>query len=173
MAAKKQNAMDFIVSRLKKNPGIEYAKLKTAADEKNLVIYPIMFGRAQHMLGLTKPKKTKRKKAASKKPARSTQKSKAPGRGRSRSGGSKSARIRELLGSGMSTAQIAKRVGCSTNLVYVVKSHSGRKPSATPRPKTGAVNIDVDTIVRSLKELQDERDRLRATLEKIDRLLVG
>src|SRR5687767_15511713 len=40
-------------------------------------------------------------------------------------GNSKSSQVRALLATGMSAADIAKKVGCSTNLVYVVKSTSG------------------------------------------------
>jgi len=172
MAAKKQTPMDFIVARLKKNPDIEYAKLKQAADKKKLAIFPIMFGRAKLMLGLTKPKKKKR--AASKKPARATHTSGKAGRGRPRSAGaSKSARVRELLESGMSTAQIVKRVGCSPNLVYVVKSNSGGKPRRNAQPTTRGTTLDVDAALRSFKELEAERDRLRATVEKVNRILAG
>ena len=55
MAAKKNNpAMDFIVERLKKNPSTPYAEIAEAASKKKLTIYPIMFGRAQALLGIVK-----------------------------------------------------------------------------------------------------------------------
>src|SRR6188474_1238499 len=40
-------------------------------------------------------------------------------------GNSKSDQVRALLAKGMSAGDIAKKVGCSTNLVYVVKSTGG------------------------------------------------
>lgn len=65
MAAKKGNpAMDFIVEQLKKNPNIAYADIKQAADSKRLKVFPIMFGRAQAMLGIVKSKPRGQGKAA-------------------------------------------------------------------------------------------------------------
>ena len=55
MAAKKPSpAMDFIVSQLKKNPKVAYADVRARAESRRLTIYPIMYGRAQAMLGLVK-----------------------------------------------------------------------------------------------------------------------
>lgn len=55
MAAKKSNpAMEFIVESLKSNRNVAYKDLKEAADKKKLKIFPIMFGRAQAMLGIVK-----------------------------------------------------------------------------------------------------------------------
>lgn len=55
MAAKKSNpAMDFIVESLKSNRGAKYGDLAEAAAKKKLKIYPIMFGRAQALLGIVK-----------------------------------------------------------------------------------------------------------------------
>ncbi|MBL9080076.1 MAG: hypothetical protein JNL08_21465 [Planctomycetes bacterium] len=55
MAAKKQNpAMDFIVDSLKSNRSAKYADIAAAAAKKKLKIYPIMFGRAQALLGIVK-----------------------------------------------------------------------------------------------------------------------
>jgi len=46
-------------------------------------------------------------------------------RRRQSDGNSKSDQVRALLAKGMSAGDIAKKVGCSTNLVYVVKSTGG------------------------------------------------
>jgi len=55
MAAKKSNpAMEFIVDSLKSNRHAAYKDIKEAADKKKLKIFPIMFGRAQAMLGIVK-----------------------------------------------------------------------------------------------------------------------
>lgn len=55
MAAKKQNpAMDFIVDSLKSNRNAKYSDIAAAAAKKRLKIYPIMFGRAQALLGIVK-----------------------------------------------------------------------------------------------------------------------
>jgi len=55
MATKKPNpAMDHIVASLKRNPQATYGDIKARADAKSLTVYPIMFGRAQAMLGIVK-----------------------------------------------------------------------------------------------------------------------
>src|SRR5262245_52805263 len=55
MAAKKSNpAMDFIVNTLKANRGASYADISESAAKKKLKVYPIMFGRAQALLGIVK-----------------------------------------------------------------------------------------------------------------------
>jgi hypothetical protein len=65
MAAKKASpAMDFIVEYLKKNKKAAYADVKAAADSKKLAIFPIMFGRAQALLGYVKMRPRGQGKAA-------------------------------------------------------------------------------------------------------------
>ncbi|MBX3462566.1 MAG: hypothetical protein KF830_05315 [Planctomycetes bacterium] len=55
MAAKKTNpAMDFILDSLKSDRGAQYSDIAAAAAKKRLKIYPIMFGRAQALLGIVK-----------------------------------------------------------------------------------------------------------------------
>jgi hypothetical protein len=55
MAAKKTNAaMEFIVESLKQNRDASYKDIAEAAGKKKLTIYPIMFGRAQALLGIVK-----------------------------------------------------------------------------------------------------------------------
>lgn len=55
MAAKKSNpAMDFIVESLKKDRKAAYKDIAEAASKKDLKVYPIMFGRAQALLGIVK-----------------------------------------------------------------------------------------------------------------------
>jgi hypothetical protein len=52
MAAKKNTeGMAFIIESLKKNKSASYADIKSAADKKGLKVWPIMFGRAQLLLG--------------------------------------------------------------------------------------------------------------------------
>ena len=68
MAAKKTNpAMDFIVNSLKSNRAAAYKDIAEAAAKKKLKIYPIMFGRAQALLGIVKMAPRGQGKAARKK----------------------------------------------------------------------------------------------------------
>jgi hypothetical protein len=65
MAAKKASpAMDFIVDYLKKHRKAPYADVKALADKKGLKVFPIMFGRAQALLGYVKSKPRGQGKAA-------------------------------------------------------------------------------------------------------------
>lgn len=65
MAAKKSSsAMEFIVDYLKKHRNASYADVKSAADAKRLKVFPIMYGRAQTMLGIVKAKPRGQGKAA-------------------------------------------------------------------------------------------------------------
>jgi len=58
MAAKKTNpGFDFIVAALKKDPKATYKDIAAAAAKKKLKVFPIMFGRAQAMLGIVKQAK--------------------------------------------------------------------------------------------------------------------
>lgn len=98
--------------------------------------------------------------------------------------GSKSDQIRTLLGSGMAPADIAKQVGCSRNLVYVVKSKQGgtrkkgkarRKTTPTSKP-AGRSNRNDDLVKQflvSVKDLERERDELRGVVDKIRQLVNG
>ncbi len=96
-------------------------------------------------------------------------------RGRRADPSSKSGSIRKLLSSGMTAAQIAKKVGCTVALVYNVKSKAqgpsrgkttgkkrGRKPGST-----AAVPGDLGAILAAVKNSEKERTQMRAALEKI------
>ena len=55
MAAKKNTeGMAFIIETLKKSKSTTYADIKAAASKKGLTVWPIMFGRAQLLLGHVK-----------------------------------------------------------------------------------------------------------------------
>lgn len=90
MAAKKSNpAMDFIVESLKSNRDATYKEIKEAADKKKHAIYPIMFGRAQALLGIVKQAPRGQGKAARAKAAKAEAPAKrGPGRPRKSAGGS-------------------------------------------------------------------------------------
>ena len=54
MAAKNTEGLAFIVEALKKNKSAAYADIREAAGKKGLTIWPVMFGRAQALLGHVK-----------------------------------------------------------------------------------------------------------------------
>jgi transposase-like protein len=187
MAAQKSQspAMEFLVDALKRNPKAAYADLKARADEKKLAVYPIMFGRAQAMLGIVKMAKRGQGKAAKASAAKRAGAAKAaPGRrgGRQIDPSSKSGKVRDLLATGMSATEIAKKVGCTTALVYNIKSAMGRgggggarRGPGRPRA-TGSASSSVDGIAGILdmvKNAERERAQLRAVLEKIQTVING
>jgi transposase-like protein len=161
--------MAFLVDALKKNRKASYADLKAKADEKKLKLFPIMFGRAQAMLGIVKSAKRGTGKFAKANAAakRGTAGSKA-------TGSSKSDQVRALLATGMSAAEIAKKVGCSAPLVYIIKSSMGKAGKRGPgRPrKVATPGLDgLAGIIDAVKNTERERAQLRASLEKIQAVL--
>ena len=57
MADKRPNpAFEFTLEYLKSTPTATFAEIRDAAAKKKLVIYPIMYGRAQTLVGIVKAK---------------------------------------------------------------------------------------------------------------------
>jgi hypothetical protein len=55
MAAKKSSpVMDFVTDYLKKQRGATFAEIRDAAAKKRMTVYPIVYGRAQALLGIVK-----------------------------------------------------------------------------------------------------------------------
>ena len=151
-----KQAFDFVVNQLKSDSSQSYADIKAKADKKGHTLYPVLYGNAQRVLGLANPVPVAKK------------------RGRpAGSGSSKSDKIRELLQTGMSGADIAKEVGCSVNLVYNVKSKMKQaggvasKASSRQAMPSGASTGDLDDFLRSVRAIEQERDELRAALKTI------
>jgi hypothetical protein len=187
MAAKKKNVegFAFLINALEKDKNAVYADVKAAAEKKGLVVHPIMFGRAKLKLGYVKAGAGKAKKAAKARAGRA----KNGTAGRPVDGSSKSGQVRALLSSGMSPAEIAKKVGCTVGLVYNVKSTGGkvkRGPGRPPkaadgsarrgpgRPRQAASNLDgLGAILDAVKSSQHDLGRFRGALEKIQDVIVG
>ena len=170
-AAKKPQspAMAFLVDQLTKNRKAAYSDIKAKADNKNLKLFPIMFGRAQAMLGIVKSAKRGTGKFAKASAAKA-----AGTGGRPVDASSKSGRIRALLGSGMSVAEIAKKVGCSVQLVHNVKSASGkraRRGPGRPRKNTSAGIDGLEGILAAVKSADRERSQMRGALERIQGII--
>ncbi len=150
-------------------------RLASRADD-----FPIMFGRAQALLGIVKSAKRghgKAKMAAKAKAAKTTggASSAKRGRGRPTNASSKSGQVRALLGSGMSPTGIAKKVGCTTALVYNIKSKGGGAAKRGPgRPRKIITNAGLDGIagiVAAVQSGERERGKMRAALERIQSIL--
>lgn len=189
MAAKKNTeGFAFLVEVLEKNKDAVYADVKTAADKKGLVVHPIMFGRAKLKLGYVKAGKGISKTAK----ATAPKKGKA---GRPVDSSSKSGQVRALLATGMSTADIAKKIGCTIGLVYnlksKLKSSNGEKVKRGPgrprvatatgprrgpgRPRSVPVaGLDgLGDIVAAVRASQQDLGRYRGALEKIQSVIAG
>ena len=109
-------------------------------------------------------------------------------RGRKTDPSSKSGKIRGLLSSGLTAADIAKKVGCTVALVYNIKSKdagggtakakakakAGRKPGRKLGRKAAAPSIggsDLGAILTAVKNAEIERLQMRAALEKISAVI--
>jgi hypothetical protein len=94
---------------------------------------------------------------------------------------SKSGQVRELLATGMSAADIAKKVGCTRGLVYVIKSTSRKKTGGAakrgpgrPRKVASKSQPGMDGlagILDMVKNGERERAQLRAAIERIQALV--
>lgn len=106
----------------------------------------------------------------------------APSRGRPVDPNSTSGKIRTLLASGMSQADIVKKLGCAQSLVYSVKARmegggkprkSGRGPGRPPKAQAKAKaapkgSMDgLSGILEMVKRNEAERTRLLGALEKV------
>ena len=80
--------MEFLIESLKKNKKASYADIKAKADEKKLKLFPIMFGRAQALLGIVKSAKRGQGKMAKARAAKAagTPVKRGPGRPRKNAG---------------------------------------------------------------------------------------
>ena len=116
MAAKKNStAMDYIVSRLKRNPKVEYASVKKGAAKKRLTVYPIMYGRAKLLLGLVKAGQGKSKKAKATK--------RGPGRPRKTTKRGPG-RPRKAIGRGGRPSKASSPIAAVQDLVSIVEGHA-------------------------------------------------
>tara|TARA_R110002072_G_scaffold31466_4_gene96953 strand:- start:25220 stop:25555 length:336 start_codon:yes stop_codon:yes gene_type:complete len=100
-------------------------------------------------------------------------------RGRKADPSSKSGKIRSLLSTGMTAAEIAKKVGCTVALVYNIKSKAAgggpaKKAKGKPGRKAAATAIaggDLGAILAAVKNAENERVQMRAALEKISAII--
>ena len=99
-------------------------------------------------------------------------------RGRKPDASSKSGKIRELLKTGMTPMEIAKKVGCTPALVYNVKARlegpKKRGPGRPPKVKSGRASASVDGLdglLAAVRSVEKERNEMRAVLEKVHAVL--
>jgi hypothetical protein len=182
MAAQKapSPALEFLVDSLKRNPKAVYADLKAKADEKKLKVFPVLFGRAKLLLGLVKAAKRgtgKFVQASAAKRASAAPPSSGTGRrSRQPDANSRSGKIRELLGTGMSAGDIAKKLGCTPALVYNVKARvadgGAKRGPGRPRKGSGGSSLDgLAGLLDAVKGADRERSQLRAALERIQSVI--
>jgi transposase-like protein len=87
----------------------------------------------------------------------------------------KSEQVRQLLATGMSAADIARKVGCTTGLVYNLKSKGGgaaRRGPGRPRKAAAAAGTQgIAGILQIVQQNERERGRLRAALQRIQEVV--
>ena len=112
---------------------------------------------------------------------KSAAKAASAGPGRQPDPNSLSGKARELLQSGMSVADIVKKLGCKPGLVYNVKARMGgdtKKPAKAKAAKVrggktaaakavAASGGGIEAIIAAVKGAEAERARLRSALEKM------
>lgn len=104
-------------------------------------------------------------------------------RGRQPDASSKSGQIRALLSTGMSVADIAKKVGCTPALAYNVKARmskgpspsTGRGPGRPPKSAKAAANLQnldgLASIIQAVKGSEQQRAQMRTALERIQAII--
>lgn len=99
-------------------------------------------------------------------------------RGRKPDANSKSGQIRELLKTGSSAGDIAKKLNCTPALVYNVKARlsggGATKKRGPGRPRKTAVSsglAGIAGILDLVKNAERERTQLRVALEKIQSVI--
>ena len=114
-------------------------------------------------------------------------------RGRQPDASSKSGKIRELLATGMSASEIARKIGCTPALVYNVKARQSGGPATgvakrgpgRPKGSKNSTSISsttsskssssgastsfagLEAVLDAVRNSERERTRLRAALEKL------
>ena len=90
-------------------------------------------------------------------------------------GNSKSDQVRALLQAGVAPGQVAKQVGCSRNLVYMIKAGgtASGKPhtNTTEQPVTKGIDADIDRIVSAIRQNQRETEALRGGLPRVQQIV--
>jgi hypothetical protein len=102
-------------------------------------------------------------------------------RGRQNDPSSKSGKVRALLAAGMSPMDIAKKVGCTPGLVYIIKGKMGMTGAAVKRgpgrPRkvasaTSGSGLDgIAGILDVVKNAERQRTQMRAALERIQAVI--
>ncbi|MBP8299111.1 MAG: hypothetical protein KA020_02000 [Planctomycetes bacterium] len=100
-------------------------------------------------------------------------------RGRQPDASSKSGQIRALLSTGMSVADIAKKVGCTPALAYNVKARMSKGPGRGPgrppksaKPAANLQNLDgLASIIQAVKGSEQQRAQMRTALERIQAII--
>lgn len=143
MAASKSNpAMEFIVDSLKSDPSAAYKDIAEAAAKKKLKIYPIMFGRAQALLGIVKA---------------------AP------RGQGKAAKAAKAKAAKAAKAAAPAAAAAAPALLAPVKRGPGR-PRKNPLPAP-AFDGTLEGIVAAVKGSEQAKARYHAALSKIQAIL--
>lgn len=144
----KPTAIEFAKTKLSINPDASFAEIKAQAKIEGLVVYPVVYGRAKALLGLvpTAPygSKSKARKAA------------------------------KLQKAAPSPAPTPATV---TETSRMTTSPTNGSSSRTTRARAGAIAAEgsslssLDSMISDLKNVVQERDCYRATLEKIAQMI--
>lgn len=144
---KKQTAIEFAKTKLSINPEATFAEIKAQAKIEGLVVYPVVYGRAKALLGLVPMAPYGSKSKARKAKAAAS-----------------SATSARTLSSGAADIETNRLTPSQ------VDESSQRTTRASAAAKGGALS-SLEEMIADLKLAVQERDRYRATLEKIAELI--
>lgn len=145
MADKKPNpAFEFTLEYLKSTPTATFAEIRDAAAKKKLVIYPIMYGRAQTLVGIVKAKP----------------------RGEGKAKVAKAAKAAKAAAPAVAAPAVAAPVVAG----MPVKRGPGR-PRKHPLPVAAPNFGSLDGIIAAVKSSEQAKARYRSALERIQAIL--
>lgn len=184
--------MEFVLGELRTNPELTFAELKARANLHRIKVYPVSYGRAKALLGLVptrpraprKPKESERPSAAAA-PAAPTP---TPARAAGRPMGARMQWLLQRLQATPDTgfpdlraAAAAAGFVVTPQIVSLAKGRLGlrqRRGSRPPRAEsapaaTASQAFDLDSLVATIREIEAERNRLRAALTQIAAILAA
>ena len=155
--AKGKSAFAFVKDFLERHPSSTFAEVAEAGAAKGHKIWPIVYGRAQLLLGQAGPKSAKsKKKAAGKKTAKRPV-------GRPRKSAAEA-----------STSTGRRGPGRPRKSATSASAPAGRRGPGRPRKSelSGGAADAVQSLIAHVRELEAERDDLRAKLDEV-RSVIG
>jgi len=139
--------MDLVVAHLEKDNNAPFSDIKAAAEKKGLTLFPITYGRAKALLGLVPTAKR----------------------------GEGKARLAKAAAAATSETGVKRGPGRPRKVVAAAQAPAQEPSRATRGPGRPRKEISIlgnlDSLVASMRQTEQSRERMRATLEKVAELI--